>query len=122
MFVLTTVYGVLMLGVIGFQIALIFGAPWGHLTQGGAFQGALPLKGRIAAGISIILLSCMALAILSAGGSWPGWPNWAAWAAVAVHVVSTVLNWITPSSAERKLWGPITTLMLVLALAILVVR
>ncbi|PUB17329.1 hypothetical protein [Yoonia sediminilitoris] len=109
---------VVILGVIGFQVALIVGAPWGRLTQGGQVDGALPLSGRIIAALSIAILAAIALALLSADGYWPYWPRWTAWPAVAVIFVSTVLNWITPSVAERKLWGPIMTVILCLTIAI----
>lgn len=108
--------------VIGFQVALILGAPWGRLTQGGQVDGALPLPGRIIAALSIPILGAMALAILSADGYWPNWPRWTAWAALAVIFVSTVLNWITPSAAERRLWGSVMTVILMLAVAIVNVR
>lgn len=107
----------MILAVIGFQIALIFGAPWGRITQGGQVDGPLPRSGRLIAAASIVLLTGMALAVLSADGRWPGWPSWTGWGAIVVTAVSTVLNWITPSTPERRLWGPIMTGMLVLAVA-----
>lgn len=103
------------IAVMGFQVALIAGAPWGRLTQGGQNAGALPVAGRIAAALSILVLAGMAMAILSAAGFWPGWPGWSAWVVLGLQSVVVVLNWITPSKAERKLWGPITTIMLILA-------
>ncbi len=115
---MSSIYCVMILGVIGFQIALILGAPWGRITQGGQVEGPLPRSGRIIAALSIALLAGMALAILSADGRWPGWPAWTGWGAVAVNTLSMVLNWITPSAPERKLWGPVMTVMLVLALAV----
>ncbi len=108
----------MILGVIGFQVALIFGAPWGRITQGGQVEGPLPPRGRIIAALSIAILAAIAMALLSADGRWPNWPRGTAWAALAVLSLSTVLNWITPSPAERKLWGPIMTVMLVLAIVI----
>ena len=107
-----------IIAVIGFQVALVFGAPWGHLTQGGLVLGPLRLRGRIVAALSVAILAAIALAILSADGRWPNWPRWTAWAAVAVLMVSTILNWITPSPAERKLWGPIMSVMLIFAITI----
>lgn len=107
-----------IIAVIGFQVALVLGAPWGRVTQGGQVEGPLPLRGRIIAALSIAILAAVGMAILSANGNWPNWPRWTAWAAVAVVFASTVLNWITPSPAERKLWGPFMTAMLVLAIAI----
>ena len=112
------VYCASLLGVIGFQIALILGAPWGRITQGGQVDGPLPLSGRLIAAVSIVILICMALAILSTAGRWPGWPAWTAWAALGMNAVMMILNWITPSVPERRLWGPITTVLFAMALAV----
>lgn len=103
------------IGAISFQIALVAGAPWGHLTQGGRFQGKLPIAGRAAALVSIIILLMMALAVSSAAG---GRPDWTGWVALTLQTVSTVVNWITPSRPERLLWGPINSVMLGLAAAV----
>jgi hypothetical protein len=115
---MSEIYSMMIFGVIGFQIALILGAPWGRLTQGGRIEGPLPWSGRLAAAASIVLLIGMALAVLSADGRWPHWPFWTGWMAVAVNAASMVLNWITPSARERALLGPIMTVMLGLAVAV----
>lgn len=44
---LSLLYSAMLIGTIGFQVALIFGAPWGRITQGGAHDGPLALKGRL---------------------------------------------------------------------------
>lgn len=108
-------YAVFCLGVIGFQVALIAGAPWGRITQGGQVEGALPPLGRWIAGISVFLLAFMTAAVLSAAGLGADWPVWTGWLAFAVQVVSALLNWITPSVPERRLWAPITTGMAICA-------
>lgn len=110
---------VILLGVFGFQVALILGASWGRLTQGGQIEGALPLKGRVIAALSIVVLAAIALSMLSADGQWPNWPRWTAWVGTTMFAVSTLLNWITPSQAERKLWGPVMTMTLVFAVSVL---
>lgn len=112
------IYGAIIVGVIGFQIALILGAPWGRLTQGGQVDGSLPASGRVIAAISIFILLGLALAVLSADGRWPNWPAWTGWVALGVNTVVTVLNWITRSAPERRLWAPITTVMLILVVAV----
>lgn len=115
------IYAMLCVLVIGFQIALILGAPWGRITQGGQVEGSLPLTGRLAAFVSIFILAAMALAALSAAGmsgslgplgpvQVPDWPRWAGWTAFGAQCVVAFFNWITPSAPERRLWGPITTL------------
>lgn len=116
---LAHLYATLCGATVFFQIALIAGAPWGRLTQGGQHDGALPLSGRIIAALSIPILIFMALAILSAAG-FPGlgWPRWTGWAAFAVTCISCVLNWITPSEMERRLWGPVMSVMAAMALVV----
>lgn len=108
----------MLFGIIGFQIALILGAPWGRVTQGGQVDGPLPRSGRVVAALSIIVLMATAFAILSTDGHWPHWPRWTMWPALAVITISTILNWITPSAAERKLWAPIMTVLFAITLAI----
>ena len=113
-------YATAMLAIAFFQIALILGAPLGRYTQGGQHEGALPLSGRIIAAVSIPIVLFQGLAILSAAG-FPGlgWPVWTGWVAFAVTVVSTVLNWITPSKPERAVWGPIMLVLSAMALVVL---
>jgi hypothetical protein len=108
------------LAIVFFQIALIAGAPLGRYTQGGRHPGALPVSGRIIAAVSIPVLVFMALAILSAAG-FPGlnWPRWTGWVAFGVQCVSTVLNLITPSRAEREVWGPIMGVMSAMVLVVM---
>ena len=112
---IATLYAVICVAVIGFQVALIAGAPWGRITQGGQVDGPLPRRGRILAAISIFILAFMALSVLAAAGLVVDWPKWTAWVALAVQALSALGNWITPSAPERRLWGPITTVMLLCA-------
>ena len=51
--------------VVCFQIALILGAPWGRLTQGGQHEGALPVLGQIGAAVSMVALGAISLCVLS---------------------------------------------------------
>jgi len=111
-------YVALILGVVAFHVALTAGAPWGYLTQGARHQGRLPLRNRVAAGVSIALLLCMGAAIASTAGLAPSTPAWVGWAAVGVQALSTLANWATPSAPERRLWGPINTVMLAAALCV----
>ena len=116
---LSLVYGLIVAGVIVFQVALLLGAPWGRLTQGGQVDGALPWTGRLAAVGSAGLLAAMAAAMRSADGGWPNWPMWTAWATLALSAASMLMNWITPSKPERLVWGPVTTVMFLLVVAII---
>jgi hypothetical protein len=56
---------VVMVAVAAFQVALVFGAPWGAYTQGGGTKGALDTSGRVVAAISCAILLVMAAAILA---------------------------------------------------------
>ncbi|MDG1482608.1 MAG: hypothetical protein P8R54_23660 [Myxococcota bacterium] len=111
-------YIALILGVVAFHVALIAGAPWGYLTQGGQHRGRLPLRNRVAAGVSIALLLCMGAAIASTAGFAPSAPAWIGWATVGVQALSTLANWATTSAPERRLWAPINTVMLAAALCV----
>jgi hypothetical protein len=51
----------------------------------------------------------------------PVGPGWLIWVAVAVMGLSTLMNNITPSRPERRLWGPVTVIMF-LALILVAVR
>lgn len=108
-------YCLIVVVVILFQFGLIAGAPWGPLTQGGRHPGALPASGRAAAFLSVFLLAFMAAAVASAAGLKPDWPQWTGWLALGIQGLSALMNWITPSRPERRLWGPITSVMLALA-------
>lgn len=97
--------------VILFQIALISGAPWGRLTQGGAVEGALPVPRRIAAGLSALLMVAIAAIPLSVAGVGPPLPRWTAFLAMAIVTLAVIANLITRSRAERRLWAPIAACM-----------
>ena len=109
-------YCLIILTVIVFQVCLIAGAPWGKITQGGKWPDVLPLPGKAIAFVSIFILLFMGAASLSAAGLVLELPGWTIWAALAIQSVSMLLNWITPSAPERRLWGPITSIMTGLAL------
>ena len=115
-------YALIIALVVLFQVCLIFGAPWGQITQGGRYEGPLPVGGRVVATLSVPTLIFMAASIISAAGLVPNWTDWTAYAAIAVQALSTTLNWITPSQKERFLWGPITSIMLLLAAYVVFIK
>jgi hypothetical protein len=116
--VVAGLYIALILGVVFFHVALIAGAPWGYLTQGGRHQGRLPVRKRVVAGVSVAVLLCMGAAIASTAGLAPSVPTWVGWVTVGVQALSTLANWATPSAPERRLWAPINTVMLAAALCV----
>lgn len=112
-------YGLLAALAAGVQFALASGAPWGHLTLGGAFQGRLPRAVRAGALVQSALLLSMGATMAGAAGviAWVP-PGWAIWATLAVTVFTTITNTLAPSAPERRLWGPVTATMLICALVI----
>jgi hypothetical protein len=117
---LALLFAVLAMVTIAFQVALILGAPWGHLTQGRTEKGPLPRAQRGMAAVSVVVLIVMSAAILSAEGRWPGWPLWTGWLTVGLSGVTMLLNFISPSIDEKRIWGPVSALMFFSALGVMV--
>lgn len=108
--------------VIAFQLALALGAPWGAYAMGGSSPGRFPPAMRVAAVAQAVLLGLMAAVVLSrAGLVLPGWSlaaTWLTWVVVAFSGVSLVLNMITPSAGERRIWVPVILVLLASSLAV----
>lgn len=103
--------------VIAFQLALVAGAPWGRLTQGGRVDGPLPLGARAVALFSAVLLAIFIHMVRARAASPPRFAR-AVWGVVAYCAVGIVANAITPSAAERALWLPVVSLMFVASLQV----
>jgi hypothetical protein len=99
-----------------FQLALALGAPWGHLAMGGRFPGRFPPPMRIAALVQIaIYLALAAMVFARAKVALPDLfdiSRIAIWVVVAMMTLAVVLNLITPSKWERRLWAPVAILLL----------
>ena len=119
-----TGYAIVVAGVIAFQVALALGAPWGSYAMGGAFPGRFPPRMRIAALVQAGLLAVTGTIVLSrAGLILPAWSDAARsliWAVVAVALAALVLNAISPSAGERRIWVPVALAMLVCSLVVAV--
>jgi hypothetical protein len=110
------VFAIVTAGVVAFQFALAAGAPWGAYAMGGAFPGRFPPPMRVAAAIQGVVLGLVALVVLATAGvidiplvtSLP----WLIWAVVAVMALGVVLNAISRSAGERRLWVPVTLILL----------
>ena len=105
-------YAVLAMGVAGFHLAVILGAPWGRLTMGGRWPGVLPLRARLLSALSAGLILGMAAVL------WRGGPPAAIWAVVAVSALAVLANAATLSAPERRLWLPVTVVMLAAAFSV----
>jgi hypothetical protein len=90
--------------------------------MGGAFPGRFPRRLRIAAVVQAALLALTIAIVLARAGlvlpEWSGTAAVLAWAVVAVAAVALVLNAISPSAGERRIWVPVTFVMLVTSLVV----
>ena len=113
------IYAALTAVVCTFHLAVILGAPLGHLTMGGRLEGALPVEGRIGSALSMLLLAAMAGVVMARAGllRWRV-PGWAIWGVVVLLGVSVVMHLLTPSAAERALWLPQILVMLACAVTV----
>ncbi len=115
-------FAIVTAGVIAFQMALALGVPWGSYAMGGKFPGRYPTRMRVAAAAQGGLLAVIALIVLSRAGVVA--PSVTAtlpslvWLAVVFSAISLVLNSITPSVGERKIWVPVAVVMLASSLLV----
>jgi hypothetical protein len=103
-------------------VALVAGAPWGALTQGGRYTGALPLGARIVAALSAVLLAAFILVVRAHAGAIdprpaPRFPR-LIWVVVACCALGVAANAATPSAVERLVWLPVVTVMLLASLQV----
>lgn len=107
---------------IVFELALTAGAPWGEYAMGGAYPGRLPARIRVATGVQAVLLCGLVAVVLSAAGvAFPAIAQaapWLIWVATGFSAVSLVLNSITTSRTERRIWAPIAAVMLASSLIV----
>lgn len=120
--VIPVLFAVATAGVIAFQIALALGAPWGAYAMGGRFPGRFPPAMRIAALVQAALLTLAVLIVLSdAGLIEPSVARpfpWLIWLVVGFSAISLVLNTITPSARERRIWAPLALVMFLCSLSV----
>jgi hypothetical protein len=116
------IFAVVAGGVVAFQLALALGAPWGAYAMGGAFPGRFPPPLRIAAVVQAVVIGLLAVVVLSDAGlvlpdlavAFP----WLIWIPVTVSALAVVLNSISRSAGERRIWVPVAMLLLVSSLIV----
>jgi hypothetical protein len=116
------VFAVVAGGVVAFQFALALGAPWGAYAMGGSFPGRFPTALRVAAVVQGLVIGLLAVVVLSdAGVAVPDiaaeFP-WLIWVPVAVSALAVVLNAISRSAGERRIWVPVAVVLLVSSLVV----
>ena len=117
------VFALVGIGAVGFQVGLALGAPWGAYAMGGRYPGRFPAALRVGATVQAAILGLATIVVLSrAGLLLPGLlpAPWLIWLVVAFSAVSLVLNAITPSAAERRIWVPVALVMLASSLIVAV--
>jgi hypothetical protein len=124
--VITTIaaftYAILMAVVILFQFGLTIGLPWGEASMGGKFPGKYPPKMRVVSFLNMILLSFITIIVLVKAdvmlSQFKPFSNVAVWFVVAFAAIGAVLNTITPSKIERRIWAPVTILQLIASIIV----
>jgi hypothetical protein len=114
-------FAIVVLGVIAFQLALAAGVPWGSYAMGGAFPGRFPPRMRLAALIQAgVLLVSVGIVLSRARLLLPrrDVAPWLIWPVVALALVALVLNAISPSAGERRIWVPVALAMLLSSLVV----
>jgi hypothetical protein len=116
------VFAIAAAAVATFQVALALGAPWGAYAMGGAVPGRFPSALRVAALIQGVLIGGLALVVLATAGlALPGLAEAAPlliWAVVAVAAIALVMNAISRSPGERRIWTPVAAVLLVSSLVV----
>lgn len=92
-------------GLVGFQLALAAGAPWGRLAWGGRHDEALPSELRAASAASALVWGGALVAAATPSQSPMVARVRTAYAVLAG--VGTVMNAASPSRPERLLWTPV---------------
>jgi hypothetical protein len=117
------IVAVVILGLLAvFQLALVLGAPIGHLAWGGQNR-VLPRKLRISSAVSIVLYGIIAVVLLERAGlthlfDLPLVEQIAAWVVTAYFVLGVPLNAISRSKPERFVMTPVVLVLAVLSLLV----
>lgn len=99
-----------------FQLAIVFGAPLGEYSYGGRTVGKLPSRYRLSSLISFGLTLAIAGHYLAFIGVFEPIVDQQLftilnWAFVAFSAMAALLNNITKSQKEKRLWGGVTLAM-----------
>ncbi len=112
-------YLICALVIVVFHIAMLLGAPWGHLTMGGLYKGRYTGARKLLSLAQFAVIAVLAIVVAGAAG-FIGWtpPGWALWLVLAVSGLSVLANGATPSAPERQIWLPVTLVMFFAVLAL----
>lgn len=107
--------------VVGFQLALVAGAPWGSAAWGGSIRGQLSAELRVASAFAACFWLGAMLTALSRGGIAASpipytFSRRATWGLTALLAVGAVMNAASSSRWERYGWTPLILGLTVLSL------
>ena len=96
-----------------FQLAIVLGAPLGEYAYGGQNAGKLPMQYRIASGFSFLIALAIAGHYLAQLGILPmlldaNLNQIVNWGLVVFNIPAAILNNMTRSQKEKRLWGGTT--------------
>ena len=108
-----------------FQFAIVLGAPLGEYAYGGQNEGKLPRRFRITSMISMLLMLALAGHYLAQTGVVQPLLDEAGnsivnWVLVGFAALAALMNNITRSQKEKRLWGGTTVAMLLAAVIVAV--
>ena len=93
-----------------FQVALVAGAPWGHLAWGGQHR-VLPGGYRVGSALSVVIYGVIAWAVWQAGEPW-------LWIITAYFGLGVLMNAASRSRPERLLMTPVAGVLAVSCLVV----
>jgi hypothetical protein len=110
------------LTIAAFQVALALGAPLGRAAWGGTYV-QLPVGLRIASAFAVAVWVLAALVVLRRVGYrvplvTSSVSRWGTGILVGASVLGALMNFASPSSWERFLWGPVGVMLAVLSLVV----
>lgn len=106
-----------------FQLALVLGAPMGEYTLGGQTQGKLSAKLRFVSAISLLVNIAIAGHCLAQTGAIPmllpaDLNQIANWVLVVFTASGLVMNSLSRSKKERRMWVPVLLLSVTCAVVV----
>lgn len=111
------------LAVALFQLAIVLGAPVGEYAYGGQHQGVLPTRFRATSVVSMLIMVAVAGHYMAQLGVFSPLLDEAGnaianWGFVAFFALSALMNNISKSEKEKRVFGSITIAMLLSAILV----
>ena len=111
------------LAVALFQLAVVLGAPVGEYAYGGQHQGVLPTRFRATSVVSMLIMVAVAGHYIAQLGVFSPLLDEAGnaianWGFVAFFALSALMNNISKSEKEKRVFGSITIAMLLSAILV----